>query len=113
MRDPEGRPLRLVGINHDITARKKSEEHVQLLMCEISHRAKNLMSVVQVMARRSASEADPAAFSERFGERIADARLEYLHTGAVWEVLAPAQGTIADEPQRSGWASPEVLHQPC
>ncbi len=71
VRDSEGRALRVLGINHDITARKESEEHVRLLMREISHRAKNLMSVVQVMARRSSSEGDAVAFAERFGDRIA------------------------------------------
>jgi len=70
-RDREGRPLRVLGIDQDITARKESEEHVQLLMREISHRAKNLLSVVQVMARRTAGEVDAQVFAERFGDRIA------------------------------------------
>jgi two-component sensor histidine kinase/PAS domain-containing protein len=71
MRDREGRPLRVLGINQDITSRKEGEEHVRLLMREISHRARNLLSVVQVMARRTASEGDPEAFAERFGDRLA------------------------------------------
>jgi two-component sensor histidine kinase len=70
-RNRKGRALRMVGVDHDITTRKESEEHIKLLMREINHRAKNLMTVVQIMARRSAGEADPAAFAERFNDRIA------------------------------------------
>jgi two-component sensor histidine kinase len=40
-------------------------------MREISHRAKNLLSVVQVMARRTAGEVDPQVFVERFNDRLA------------------------------------------
>jgi two-component sensor histidine kinase/integral membrane sensor domain MASE1 len=71
MRDREGRPLRVLGINQDITSRKAGEEHVKLLMREISHRARNLLSVVQVMARRTAGAGDPQSFTERFGDRLA------------------------------------------
>jgi two-component sensor histidine kinase len=71
MRDGQGQPLRVLGINQDITAHKAGEEHVKLLMREISHRARNLLSVVQVMARRTAGEGDPQAFAERFGDRLA------------------------------------------
>ncbi len=71
VRDAEGRPLRVLGINHDIPLRQESEEHVKVLMPEISHRAKNLLSVVQVMARRCATESDPMVFAECFGDRLA------------------------------------------
>jgi two-component sensor histidine kinase len=33
-----------------ITERKPHEEHVRLLMCEINHRAKNMLSLVQAIA---------------------------------------------------------------
>ena len=53
----------------DITARKRQEEHAQLLVSEVSHRSKNLLSLVQAIARQtSRSGADD--FFERFCERI-------------------------------------------
>jgi PAS domain S-box-containing protein len=70
-RDATGRPVARYGVTFDITERKESEEHVQLLMREISHRAKNLLTVVQVMARQTAGEVDPHVFAEHFGDRLA------------------------------------------
>jgi PAS domain S-box-containing protein len=53
----------------DITAHKRSEEQVQLLMREINHRAKNMLSLVQVIARQTATR-EPEEFIDRFTERI-------------------------------------------
>ncbi|MDR3516890.1 MAG: PAS domain S-box protein [Azospirillaceae bacterium] len=55
----------------DITERKRSEEHVKLLMAEVNHRAKNLLAVVQAVAHQTAKHGDPATFSERLCDRIA------------------------------------------
>jgi two-component sensor histidine kinase len=54
----------------DITERKRSEEHVQLLMAEVNHRAKNLLAVVQAVAQQTAKYGDPATFATRLSERI-------------------------------------------
>jgi PAS domain S-box-containing protein len=53
----------------DITERKAHEEQIQLLMREVNHRAKNMLSLVQAIARQTAARA-PEAFIERFTERI-------------------------------------------
>jgi two-component sensor histidine kinase len=42
-RGPDGKAQRLASVVMDITDRKKAEEHIQLLMREISHRSKNLL----------------------------------------------------------------------
>jgi PAS domain S-box-containing protein len=55
--------------NRDITARKRAEERVQLLMREANHRAKNMLSLVQAIARQTAAR-DRDDFIERFGERL-------------------------------------------
>jgi PAS domain S-box-containing protein len=69
---PAGRELaRCVGTVIDITERKQAEERVMLLMREVNHRAKNLLAVVQAVARLTAGEEDPKLFAEHFGHRIA------------------------------------------
>ena len=67
---PAGKLLRAFATNLDITARKRSEEHTRLLMGEINHRAKNLLSVVQAVARRTARGGDAATFVARLSQRI-------------------------------------------
>jgi two-component sensor histidine kinase len=59
----------LTGTIQDITERKEREEKERLLMHEINHRAKNMLSVVQVIANQTAS-GSPEDFIERFSERI-------------------------------------------
>jgi PAS domain S-box-containing protein len=68
-RAPDGAPLRLSGINLDITERKKRDEHIQLLLREVSHRSKNMLAVVQAMAKQTAAKS-PQDFVERFGQRV-------------------------------------------
>ena len=56
-------------IAQDVTDQKAHEEQVHLLMSEINHRAKNMLSLVQAIARQTAAR-DPEDFIERFTERI-------------------------------------------
>jgi PAS domain S-box-containing protein len=70
-RHADGNRARTVGVVTDVTERKAAEGHVRLLMREINHRAKNLLTVVQAVARQTAGEVAPEVFAERFGQRIA------------------------------------------
>jgi PAS domain S-box-containing protein len=65
----ERRATRMVGTAQDITERKEREEKEHLLMREINHRAKNMLSVVDAIAHQTAAR-NPADFIERFSERI-------------------------------------------
>jgi PAS domain S-box-containing protein len=58
-----------IGTIQDITERKEREEKEQLLMREINHRAKNMLSVVEAIAHQTAAK-NPEEFIERFSERI-------------------------------------------
>jgi PAS domain S-box-containing protein len=69
IRDGFGRPSRNMGVVLDITDRKEREEREHLLMREINHRAKNMLSVVQAIAHQTATKS-PEDFIERFTERI-------------------------------------------
>ena len=72
----EQRTMSVVGTVADITERKQREEErrereekVHLLMREVNHRAKNMLSVVYAIARQTATK-NPEDFIERFSERI-------------------------------------------
>ena len=64
-----GKPLRAYGILQDITERKAHEEQIHLLMREVNHRAKNMLSLVQAIARQTAAR-EPEDFIGCFAERI-------------------------------------------
>ena len=56
----------------DITGQKDQQEHLQVILRELSHRAKNLLALVQGIARQTArAEQLPKGFVERFGDRLA------------------------------------------
>ena len=59
-----------VGMNIDIDARKRSEEHAQFIMRELSHRTKNLLAVVYSMARQAAKYGRVTEFVSDFGARL-------------------------------------------
>jgi len=52
-----------------VTERKAHEDQVHLLMCEVNHRAKNMLSLVQAIARQTAAR-EPEDFIGCFTERI-------------------------------------------
>jgi PAS domain S-box-containing protein len=65
----ERQAVSMAGTAQDITERKKREEKEHLLMREINHRAKNMLSVVASIAHQTAAR-NPDDFVERFSERI-------------------------------------------
>jgi len=72
----ERRAVSIVGTVQDITERKEREEErkereekERLLMREINHRAKNMLSVVDAIAHQTATK-NPEDFVARFSERI-------------------------------------------
>jgi PAS domain S-box-containing protein len=67
--DAEGRVVAAAKIIRDITERKRVEEQVRLLMHEANHRAKNILSIVQAIARQTAAR-EPEDFVGRFTERL-------------------------------------------
>jgi PAS domain S-box-containing protein len=69
LRDADGRPVQIIALVTDVTARKLHEEHIRLLMRELNHRAKNMLSVVDAIAHQTAARS-PEDFVERFSERV-------------------------------------------
>jgi PAS domain S-box-containing protein len=64
----DGRRL-FVSMAQDMTERKAHEEQIHLLMREVDHRAKNILGLVQAIARQTAAR-EPEDFVGRFMERI-------------------------------------------
>ena len=48
--DSDGSPQRIIGVNIDITERKRSEEHQGVLVAELDHRVKNILATVIAVA---------------------------------------------------------------
>ena len=70
MEGPDAAPVRTFVANLDITERKQSEEQKKLLMAEINHRSKNLLSVVQAIVTQSARRANPETFASNLSDRL-------------------------------------------
>jgi PAS domain S-box-containing protein len=69
LRRPDGSILAIGVMVEDITERKRAEELQSLLMREINHRTKNMLSVVLSIARQTAAS-DTAEFIKHFSARI-------------------------------------------
>ena len=63
------RPTRLIALVTDISERKRHEAHLQLLLNELNHRAKNLLALIQSVARQTAARS-PSEFLPRFEQRL-------------------------------------------
>ena len=50
---PDGRPHRVVGVNIDITERKRAEEQQRVLVAELDHRVKNVLATVSAVAAQT------------------------------------------------------------
>ncbi|WYK07044.1 PAS domain S-box protein (plasmid) [Cereibacter sphaeroides f. sp. denitrificans] len=71
LRDPSGSLQRIGGIGHDITEEKRVAERLEVLVAELQHRTRNLLTVVRAMAARTLSNADSLAdFRLRFDDRL-------------------------------------------
>ncbi len=69
IRDDDGAILYWFGTNTDVTEMLDKEEQIRVLLMEVNHRSKNLLSVIQALARRSGGS-DPD-FLHRFENRLA------------------------------------------
>jgi PAS domain S-box-containing protein len=69
--DASGRIIGGISVTVDVTERKRNDERVKVLLGEVNHRAKNLLAVVQAIARLTMKGTDPNLFVQHFEERIA------------------------------------------
>jgi two-component sensor histidine kinase len=70
-KNPAGDVVGLIGVAVDMTERKSQEEHWRLVMREMTHRSKNLLAVIQAMARQTAARTDSIdVFVRNFTSRL-------------------------------------------
>jgi PAS domain S-box-containing protein len=69
VRKSDGSVDYLVSVVEDISARRRAEERVHLLIREANHRVKNMLGLVQVIARQTVA-GNPEDFIGRFTQRI-------------------------------------------
>ena len=81
--DAAGEIVRWFGSNTDITEQKESEEMVRLLLAEVNHRSKNMLTLVQAIARQAARPEDKP-YVDRLSLRLqslAASQDALVHTG--------------------------------
>src|SRR5262249_47685561 len=115
----DGTPDRAVGVNIDVTERKRTEERQRILVAELDHRVKNALATVSsVIAHTAVGSGSVANFVAALDGRIRSiARThELLSSGQwrgisltklIWHELAPY--ATCDNTKISG---PEVLLRP-
>ena len=78
----DGRPQRVVGVNIDITERKRVEDQQRILVAELDHRVKNVLATVQAVA---AHTMDASSSMEHFVGAL-DGRIRSM--GSTHELLS-------------------------
>lgn len=79
-----GRIIGLAGVVEEVTDQAKAQAQIELLMRELNHRSKNLLGLVQAVARQTA-RSNPEHFLERFQKRMeALARSQDLLVAQSW-----------------------------
>lgn len=71
VRNAHGTVIAISNIHRDITEARRHQESRQLVAQEVIHRAKNMLTVISAIHRRTAATATSMEeFNEKFGERI-------------------------------------------
>jgi PAS domain S-box-containing protein len=71
LRNEMGEIVGLACASVDVTERKEGEAHLRLLLRELTHRSKNLLAVIQAMARQTARHAGSIeGFLSQFASRL-------------------------------------------
>lgn len=121
VRNAEGRVIDISVSAHDVSERKRHEAHTRFVMRELSHRSKNLLAIVQAMARQTArTSRGIEEFQSRFAERVASlARSHDLLVKGDWAgayigdlVSSQLMPFIGREQTRIATDGPQLLLKP-
>jgi len=88
----DGRPERVVGVNIDVTERKRAERHQRALNAELDHRVKNVLASVAAVAQRTREDSGSMdEFLQLFDGRIQSmANAHALLSRSHWEGVSLA-----------------------
>jgi len=89
----DGRPERVVGVNIDVTERKRAEQRQRVLVAELDHRVKNALATVSsVVSQTSVGSRSVANFVESLDGRIRSmATTHELLSSARWHGISLAE----------------------
>jgi PAS domain S-box-containing protein len=89
----DGRPERVVGVNIDVTERKRADQHQRTLNAELDHRVKNVLATVgAIIVRTQEASGSPADFVAALERRIASmARTHELLSESSWRGVSLAE----------------------
>ncbi len=121
-RDEAGRFIRSLGAQWDITAQREASERMAVMVAELQHRTRNLLSVVRSLASQTARESGALPqFLELFSDRLAALsrvqgllsrkESEPITIGALVHTELDAMGATPGE-ERIVAEGPEVMLRP-
>jgi len=117
IRNEEGEIVRWFGTNTDITEQREQSEQIRLLLMEVNHRSKNMLTTIQALARRSAP--GEAGFIARFEDRVQSLAINQdILVGREWrevpldELIALQLAFIDDAPGEFRVAGPPLSLAP-
>jgi PAS domain S-box-containing protein len=120
LRNDAGEVMGLACAAVDVTERKEGEAHLRLLLRELTHRSKNLLAVIQAMARQTARHAGSIdGFLGQFGARLQALATshdllvrESWHGASLDELVRSQLGSFARDVEQVSIAGPAVALKP-
>jgi PAS domain S-box-containing protein len=97
--DASGRLVAIVGVSHDISQRRAAEARTEMLLAEQTHRLKNMLAIVQSLARQTARQSSSTddfltTFSSRLSAVAAANDLLIERSGAATALEELAHATL-------------------
>lgn len=116
-RDETGRITNWFGTNTDVTEMRDAEQRIELLLQEVNHRSKNMLSIILSLARRT--DGTHEDFVERLEQRIRGiAANQDLLVRRMWanvpmaEMIETQLRSLGDSRQQVSHSGPEVQLTP-
>ena len=119
--DADGLVIGVAGSALDLTERRRDEKRMRLMMRELTHRSKNLLAVIQAMARKTAGLSDDMdGFIADFSARLrAMAAAQDLLVSHAWQgadlgdlLRASVAQTVAPDSEQVKMQGPAVMLAP-
>lgn len=117
----DGTAIEIIGTARDITDHKLHDLHLQMLLREITHRSKNLLAIIQAMARQTVKDSLTAQdFEQRLSLRLRGLASSHellaaqdWHGAHLEEVVKGQLGPVFDQfSSRIAFRGPSVFLKP-